>query len=153
MDGIAMGVRQKFDRKIREKQIEIDELVLKVREAKAYLQALQDASKFLPREGGAEDDEGDETPHSVKPGTALELVVKTLRSRGKPMHIMEILPAIGRKATPEDRASIGSTISAYVRRQQVFTRPGPNTFGLLEWGTEANSIQESGPPEDFGLNS
>src|SRR5690242_2399842 len=104
--GGDMSLRRKFDRKIREKEAEIQELEHRLMEARAYVDAMQDAIRLLPPEPGA--DGGENVAEiSIKAGSAMEATVKALRDAGKPMHIMEILPAIGREATPENRASIG----------------------------------------------
>lgn len=145
-----MGVREKLERRIREKESEIQQLNLRLMEARAYMQAMQDTLRLLPREGSVAMD-GEDAEVSVKPGTALASVVKYLKEQGKPMHIMEILPAIGREATAAERASIGGTLSAYVRRGHVFTRPGPNVFGLMEW--QSGKLASEGPPPDFGVTS
>lgn len=145
-----MGVRRKIERKIREKENEIHELNLKLREGVAYLQALQDALKLIPRDEGDDENENGEEA-TVKPGSAIAEVLNVLKAHGKPMHIMEILPAIGREATPENRASVGSSIAAYVRKRQIFTRPAPNTFGLTEWAISSAGATDNEPPEGFGL--
>lgn len=142
-----MSLRRKFERKMKEKEQEIQELEHSLREARAYVEAMQDAIKMLPPEGPVGSSEG-EPEAVVKPGSMMGNAVKALKMGGKPMHIMDLLRAIGREPTPEARASLGGSISAYVRRGHIFTRSGPNTFGLAEWGTSAPV--EDGPPDDFG---
>jgi hypothetical protein len=141
-----MSVRKKFERKIREKEQEIQDLERKILEAKAYLDGMHDALRLFPAEGNNEAAEvAAET--IIKPGTAVDAVWKHLKATGKAMHIMDLLTAIGREATPENRASVGSTLAAYVRKGAIFSRPAPNTFGLVEWG---QPTPEDVPPDDFG---
>lgn len=143
-----MSTRRKFERKIREKEQEIQDLEHRLMEARAYVAAMQDAIRLLLPEPGAENGEvGAEI--AIKAGSAVEAAVKALRDAQKPMHIMDLLKAIGREATPENRASLGGSIAAYVRKGAIFSRPAPNTFGLAEWG---QSVTAEGPPDDFGTN-
>jgi hypothetical protein len=70
-------------------------------------------------------------------------------SRGRPVHIDDLLQALGRDNTREAKASLGSSLAAYVRREEIFTRPAPNTFGLIELGHQ-NRPKSTEPPEGFG---
>lgn len=146
-----MSLRRKFDRKIREKEEEIQTLEEDLRSARAYLSAMRDALKMLPNEGDGGDTEN--LSEVVRPGSAMDLAVRALREAAKPMHIMELLKAMGKEPTAENRGSIGSSLAAYVRRSAIFTRPAPNTFGLVEWGVLPTEPPQDGPPDDFGLNS
>jgi hypothetical protein len=143
-----MSIRRKFERKIREKESEIQDLERRLMEARAYVAAMQDAMRLVPAEGDIDNGEsGGEVV--IKAGSAMEAVVKALKAAGKPMHIMDILKAIGRDATPENRASVGGSLAAYVRKGVIFTRPAPNTFGLTEWVRPVGDAFT--PPDDFGV--
>ena len=61
------------------------------------------------------------------------------------MHIQDILRGIGKEVTPENRASLGGSLAAYVRRGEIFSRPAPNTFALL-----SATASEEEPPPEFG---
>ena len=141
-----MSLRRKFERKIREKEQEIHDLENKLMEARAYMQAMQDAIRLVPVEGDGENGEI-ASERVIKAGSAMEVAMKALRKAGKALHIMDLLKAMGREPTVENRASVGSSIAAYVRKGEIFTRPAPNTFGLAEWG---QPTAESVPPDDFG---
>lgn len=146
--GAFMSLRKKFERKVREKEQEIHELERQIMDAKAYLSAMQDAIRLLPAEGPGENGEAG-TDLTLKAGSTMDAVAKVLKAHGKPMHIMDLLKAIGRDPTSEHRASVGGSLAAYVRKGVVFSRPAPNTFGLAEWGQDVTV--DDGPPEDFGL--
>jgi hypothetical protein len=145
-----MHIREQFQRMVDRKQQEIRELELQIEKAKAYVQALQDSMRFLPRENGV-----DET--SLRPGTALAQARDVLRSSGKPMHISEILKALNKPVDKNNRLSLSGSLSSYVRNGQIFNRPAPNTFGLIEFskasanGSDADS-GEFELPEDFGAD-
>jgi len=145
-----MSLRRKFEKKIKDKEQEIQHLERQIMEARAYVEAMQDAMRLVPADGAGDNGEGNGGV-TVKPGSAIEAVVKALRQSGKPMHIMDILKAMGRETTSEHRASVGGSLAAYVRKGAIFTRPAPNTFGLSEWGQPAAA--DDGPPSDFGVTS
>ena len=134
-----MNMRDQFQKLIDRKQQEINDLEIQVEKAKAYIQALQDSMKFLPKENG-------QAQVLLRPGSALARAQETLRKAGKPLHISEILKALNEK--PDKRVSLSGSLSAYVRNGQIFTRPAPNTFGLKEMNELADASDEI--PEDFG---
>lgn len=132
-------VLQKIHEKIKKKQGEVEmlqgqlqELEALLREAKAYIQALEDLKKSLPAEGGGEVS----IEKMIRPGTELDKVREILRKAGKPMHISQLLQALGKPLSKNSRASLTGSIGAHVRKNQIFTRPAPNTFGLINWEKE-----------------
>ena len=134
-----MNARDQFQKLLDRKQQEIKDLEIQIEKAKAYVQALQDSMKFLPRENG-------QAQVLLRPGSALAKAQDILRKAGKPLHISEILKALNEKA--DKRVSLSGSLSAYVRNGQIFTRPAPNTFGLIETNESADVSDEI--PEDFG---
>jgi hypothetical protein len=60
---------------------------------------------------------------------------------GRPLHVSEILTVIGKPDEKEGRISLGGSLSSYVRKGEVFTRPDPNTFGLVELDRSAAKEQ------------
>jgi hypothetical protein len=121
--GATMGLREKFDEKIRQKKQEIQDYEAKIREAKASIDAWIEAKKLLPRE--------DEAPErTLRPDSLVGKTCAILRDANKPLHVSEILKRMGEENTAEKRVSLSGSIAAYVRRNEVFTRPAPNTFGL-----------------------
>ena len=134
-----MNARDQFQKLLDRKQQEIHDLEIQIEKAKAYVQALQDSMKFLPKENG-------QAQILLRPGSALAKAQEILRKAGKPLHISEILKALNEK--PDKRVSLSGSLSAYVRNGQIFTRPAPNTFGLKEMNDVADASDEI--PEDFG---
>jgi len=135
-----MGMKDKLEDKINRKQQEILEFQSKIREAQAYIQALQDAAKLLPREearnGGGE--------AALRPGGSAHKAFQALRSAGKPLHVTEILKAIGMPNSKNNRLALGGTLARYARNKEIFAKTAPNTFTVL------NSESHEEPPEDFG---
>jgi len=141
-----MHIREQVQKLIDRKQQEIRDLELQIEKAKAYIQALQDSMRFIPRDST----QGDAI---LRPGTALAKARDILRAHNRPMHITEILKALNEPVDKKHRLSLSGSLSSYVRNSQIFTRPAPNTFGLIEMNKSANGSEESGEfevPEDFG---
>jgi hypothetical protein len=134
-----MSIHKKLEDKIRKKEQEIQEYATKINEAKVYIQALQEAIKLLPKSGTDESSES-----KIRPGSTIGKTLALLKKTGKPMHIDEILLAIGKSASKKDKMALGGSLGWYVRRHEVFNRTAPNTFGLI------GGIEE--PPDDFGVD-
>ncbi len=146
-----MGIRQEFQKRIEKKQQEIKDLESKIKEANSYLQALLDSMKWLPRDGN--DSAGTQT---LRPGTTLAKAQEAIREAGHAMHVADILKAIGKPSDKKNRVSLGGSLSGYVRSREIFTRPAPNTFGLIEMNKTSNGSEEiegSDLPENFGATN
>jgi|ERR1022692_721257 hypothetical protein len=141
-----MGIRENFQRLVNKKQEEIASLELQIREAGAYLQALQDSMKLLPRDSNGIGE------HTLRPGSALAKARDVLKAVGTPLPIAEILKAMGKPQDKKHRVSLVGTLSGYARDGKTFTKTAPNTFGLREFRSIQNE-DESGEeqlPEEFG---
>jgi hypothetical protein len=141
-----VAIKEELQKRIERKVEEIREMEIRLREAQSYLTALQDMSKLLPRDQNATQD-----PSQVlRPGSAVARAREAIKRAGKPLHITEILNAIGSEADKKNRISLGGSLSGYSRRGEIFTRPAPNTFGLLEF-QNATVRAEAEPPVGFGV--
>jgi hypothetical protein len=140
----AMGVREELQKRIDRKRVEIADLEMKTREARVYIQALEDTLKILPRD--SQDDSSNQTLE-LRSGSRVAKARDVLKKAGAPLHITDILKELGDETTPANRTALSSSIGAYVRRGELFTRPAPNTFGLTEFGT---AEARKGPPPGFG---
>lgn len=138
-----MTIRDQFQKVLERKQQEIHDLQLKLEKAKTYAQAIQDSMRLLPRNTSTTEDE-----QILRPGTALSKTREILKASGKPMHITEILKALNQPIDKKHRLSLSGSLSAYVRKSQIFNRPAPNTFGLIEMNVAAEEGVEL--PDDFG---
>jgi HB1, ASXL, restriction endonuclease HTH domain len=146
-----MKIREQHQKLLDRKQQEIQDLKMQIEKAKAYIQALQDTMRFLPKEENQED-------ASLRPGTALAQTREVLRKAGRPMHVNDILKALNKPIDKKHRVSLSGSLSTYVRNGQIFTRPAPNTFGLFETtrnsshGTD-QSEEELDIPDEFGADN
>ena len=140
-----MAFKDQLVDRIKKKEAEIQVHEAKIREAKVYIQALQDVIRTLPGEGSASEPA---TPDSIlRPGSMTYKTYELLKGAGKPLHISDILSGIGEEQGK--KASLVSSLATYVKNQQIFTRPLPNTFGLIDMEDDYPVPDE--PPEDFGL--
>lgn len=131
-----MGVRENFQKRIDAKRAENAEFEARIRENKAYIQALEDALRLLPRTADMV-----VAKPPFRGGSLLARTHTLLRRSGRPLHVNEILETLGRTANRNNKAGLSGTLAAYVRKGEIFTRPAPNTFGLLEFG----NAQEPAP--------
>lgn len=136
--------RAAVEERLRRKELEIQSLEEKLRAARIYLQALRDVLK-VGQLAENRDQGGVSADVLLRPGSAVALARDAILARGKPVHINELLGIQGKELTRESRASLTSSLSAYVRRGEIFTRPAPNTFGLIELGHDHS---ETGPPNE-----
>ncbi len=143
-----MSERQKVEEKLRRKEREIIGLEEKVKAAHVYVQALRDVLKMM----GSDDVSGDDDAAAVvlRSGSAVAKAKKEILRQGTPVHISDLLEALGHDQTRKNRASLTSSLSAYVRRGEIFTRPEPNTFGLIELGQTEKTEEVVTPPMGFG---
>lgn len=157
-----MNLRRKLENQLKKKKQEIQtletekqEIDAKMREAKAYMQGIEDTLKMLPREsidvvGSAE--------QSIRPSSTVGKTLQILKSEGKSLHVKVILKRMDKACTKNTLAALSGQIGQYVRQGRVFTRPAPNTFGLLEWGDQEHKEKDGGEespaadniPSDFG---
>lgn len=137
-----MSMRQDFEKRIAKKQQEITELELQIRDARSYLQALQDSLRLIPRDGREQESPGS----SLRPGTGLSRARDVLLKVGKPLHINDLLEALGKPADKKNRLSVSGSLSSYARKNEIFIKTGPNTFGLRELEKQADTDL----PETFG---
>jgi hypothetical protein len=142
-----MNERRKIEERLRKKEEEICQFEAKLRDARIYVQALQDVLKILPRGSEKKFRAG-----TLRPGSGMAKVREFILEKGRPGHVTELLQALGRPATRETRASLSGSLAAYVRKGEIFTRPSPNTFGLIELGheNEDDANPENEPPAGFG---
>ena len=139
-----MSERKKIQERLTKKEQEIQTLEEKLKAAKTYVQALQDVLKLFEN-----DESSTSSDSSLKPGSAVAKAREFILRKGSPVHVNDILTGIGKEMTRESRASLTSSIAAYVRRGEIFTRPAPNTFGLIELG-HTDKVAPISVPEDFG---
>jgi hypothetical protein len=138
-----MGLRRDIEKKIEKKREEQRALELTIREGNAYIQALVETLKMLPKESGA-------TERALRAGSEVAKARDAIKRAGKPLHIGEILKAMGKPNEKKNRLSLSGSIAHYVRRGEIFTRTAPNTYGLIESEPQGAEDETNGSDEEPG---
>ena len=120
-----MGIRKELEKRIEKKRAEIADLKKQVELSESYLQAMLDTFRLIPK-----DEESGDSGKSLRPGTDLANAYLALEAAGQPLHVADLLKAMGKAATQQNKTSLTGSLGSYVRRGDTFTRPAPNTFGL-----------------------
>jgi hypothetical protein len=132
-----MGLREELTRKIEKKRQERLGLEQQIRDCDTYIRSIEDVVKMLPRdaENGVES--------TFRAGSAVALAKDAILKERRPMHVTELLQFIGKANTKNNRLALSGSLAAYVRKQQVFSRPLPNTFYLIELERPLQGIESS----------
>lgn len=141
-----MNERHIIEERLRKKEQEVQQLEEKIRAGRIYMQALQDVLRLMasPKEAVVH------AETAIRPGSLVAKAREAIFAHKSPMHITDLLKALGLEQSRENRASLTSSLSAYVRRQEVFTRPSPGTFGLVELDHHTTDSESDEPPQGFG---
>ncbi len=144
-----MSERKIIEGQLSKKITEIQALEEKVKSARVYVRALEDILKELDKSATATPGSV-ESDVSMRRGSSVDQARAVILERGAPIHIDDLLEALGREVTRETKASLTGSLAAYVRREEVFTRPAPSTFGLIELGHFEIADEPNEPPGAFG---
>lgn len=143
-----MGARDELMRRIERKEAELkqieQEAQAKVREGRAYIQALQEALRLLPREGKV----GRTSERALRPNSMLAKARDAIKKAGRPLHVSEILTALGKPVERASRSNLSGTIGAYVRKGEIFIKTAPNTFSLAELEDGEGDAREQKPDDE-----
>lgn len=144
-------MRTEIAKRIARKRDEIARLQAQVREAEIYISALEDTLKLLPREGINEG----RADTVLRPNSIVAKARQRILERRRPMHVQELLATMGRPDSRTNRSALTGSLASYVRKGEIFTRPAPNTFGLVELAHSQHQRRENEPepPEGFGIDA
>ena len=144
-----MSERNVIESRIKRKESEIQTLERKLNAARIYLQALKDIQGAIEKDVAKDD--SSRTP--LRKGSAVAQAREVIQMLGVPVHIDNLVKYLGKEVTRETKASLTGSLAAYVRRDEIFTRPAPNTYGLRELNHfEADQTPDE-PPRSFGSTS
>lgn len=143
-----MSERARIEERLRKKEQEIKSFEEKIATSRIYIQALRDILKMMDKA-----EEAETSPETtLKSGSMVAQARAIIVEKGIPVHLDDLLEGMGKGVTRESRASLAGSLAAYVRRHEIFTRPAPNTFGLVELGHETVEESPAEPPADFGAS-
>jgi hypothetical protein len=136
---------EEIRRRIDKKKRDLEKLEHDLRDGKVYLRALEDTYRLL--------EDGDGSEPALRPGSDLAQAQEMIRKAGRPLHVSEILAMLGKGADTKSKESLSGSLSSYARKGQVFTKAGPNKFGLTDMPAEPDNgtaAKQDEPPDDFG---
>jgi hypothetical protein len=150
--GLASDIRKKIEKKYKDLrdlesqrshvQRQLREIDTHMREVQSAIQAYEDVLKMTPA-----DKDDDKSEPNIRPNSMVALARDALRKVGQPLHVGKLLEAMGKQPSHDMRVSLSGSLAAYVRNKQVFTKPEPNTFGLIEWQQRTLELSEGGPEQ------
>lgn len=141
-----MSERKRIEERLRKKEQEIKAFEEKIKDTKVYCQALRDILRMMEKA-----EEAEASPETtLRPGSMVAQARTILLEHGAPVHVDDLLDALGKGVTRETKASLTGSLAAYVRRHEIFTRPAPSTFGLIELGHVTTEEDKLEPPPGFG---
>ena len=138
-----MTARAELEKRIEKRREEIAALHTKIRESQVYIAALEEALRVLSRDGVNDGNAG----NVLRQGSNTALARQAILSAGRPMHLEELLKALKKESTRPNRTGLSGALAAYVRKGEIFTRPAPNTFGLIELTGGGGVLIVPGPVE------
>src|SRR5882762_3238566 len=100
-----MHIREQFQRLVDRKQQEIRNLEVQIEKAKTYVEALQDSMRLLPKDAATTSEA------TLRPDTILARTRDVLRATGKPMHINDLLKALGSPSDSKHKLSLGGSLA------------------------------------------
>lgn len=137
-----MRAEREIQKRIKQKEEEVGELRQKLVQAQAYLDAMKDSLRLIQKTSGGNGSD------SLRPGSLVDKARNAIQEEGKPLHVDKILKLIGKEVTKQNKISLSGSLASYVRQRIIFTRPAPNTFGLIELDETRDEL-----PEGFGQDT
>ncbi|MEQ8315745.1 MAG: hypothetical protein RL839_10815 [Gammaproteobacteria bacterium] len=147
-----MDIQARLNRQIEKKRSEIQqdkkelrEIEMRIREGEAYIQGMEETLKMIPTKEKVVNADA-----NVRPGSDVAKARDALRKEGSPLRIEVILEKMGKEVTKKHRQALAGQLSQNFRQGRIFTRPEPNTFGLLEWDFTSQEEEDPDLPSTFG---
>ena len=97
----------------------------------------------------AKGERGDQTAaRGLRAGSKVAKAREQILLKRGPMHVAELLRAMGEEDTRSNRTSLGGSLGGYARRGEVFRKVGPNKFTLIELDGPEESDDQEGAEDD-----
>ncbi|MEO8380652.1 MAG: hypothetical protein ABI779_13385 [Acidobacteriota bacterium] len=108
---------------IAEKEAEIARLGAELSAARAYVRLLRNRLKAAEKRLEGSPEETDDPIVTVR---------RAILEAGQPVFVDDLLAVLGQPLTRDSREQLRRLLLPWVRRGEVFTRPRPSMFGLVE---------------------
>ena len=140
-----MGVESKIEKRIEEKRQEVANLKLQLAQAEAHLNGLMEGFKLFQRT--PQNGQNDEVV--LREGGDVAKAKNFLEKHKTAFHINDILKGIGKPTDRTNRVSLSSQLGTYARKGIIFSRVGPNKYGLIGKIEQENDDLPSAPIDDL----
>ena len=141
-----MSERKVIEDKRRQKRNEITTLEHKLKAVKVYIKALNDVLAILDKE-----DDPSASDTKLRKGSLVDQAREIILERDEPVHLDDLLRAMGKDVTRDAKGSLNGSLAAYERKGEIFVRTAPATYGLIELShASEEEVEEETPPAGFG---
>lgn len=140
-----MSDRKVIEDRIRRKLNEISSLEEKLKAARVYVKALRDVLAIV-----SNDDLDEQGETKLRKGSLVDQAREIILERDQPVHIDDLLRAMGKEVNRDAKGSLNGSLAAYVRNGEIFVRTAPATYGLIELSHAADDEDDEAPPPGFG---
>ena len=138
-----------LDDMIRAEEEELRSLKNQIASKREIISSLRLAAKLLKKP--TDTDVKPPTGRIIQANSKVGRALKYLKEAKAPGHVNNILQGIGEEINRENQVALGSQLSTYVRKDEVFIRTAPNTFGLKEWVWTARGEEDSKPDKQLEI--
>jgi hypothetical protein len=144
-DKIVREISRK-NKEIETKKAEISRLQDEIRDLQIFIEGMEQSLKLLNKSIAPS------KPFTLRVGSEIDKVRTLLLKSAEPLHINFILKSLGKDENDNKaKLSLAGSLGSYVREGKIFTKPAPNTFGLLEKQYFEELGEEEEEEEDDGL--
>ncbi len=146
---------KELEKRIKKKQIERDrvqeqilDLTKDLTTIDAVISELESLARMVPKANG--NDSAPALPvRDIRFGTEVYHAREELQKAGKALWVGEILKRQGKDDAKGPRSSLASQLGTYAREGRIFTKEGPNIFGLIDYGPVPISAADEAIQKDI----
>lgn len=138
-------MRYELEKRIKKQRAELDAIAsdlqtlhVRKRASEAVLNELESLLRLTPKDT----DNGIAVERHLRVDSDPYKTREVLRKERRSLHIKEILEKIGGDTGRNRRSSLSAQLGNYANKNEVFTKTGPNTFGLLDYGPEPVTLDD-----------
>lgn len=135
--------QNEIEKRLRKRRLEVEEfdrqiLRLEFEKGKslAVINELELILRTMPKAGKQDE-------RQLRVGTDVYNARKELQKERHALYIKDLVEKIGGDTGRNRRSSLSAQLAAYARKGEIFTKEGPNVYGLLDYGPEPTSTEEA----------
>jgi len=124
-------MRAQIEKELNKKQADVDAMERELHAARAVIAAFKELLRKMPGEGAASSAATGWGKNELRPGSDATKARQAILQAGRPLHIKEIISAVGKANTKTNRLSMASSLANYARKGLHFKKTGPNVFWVM----------------------